>query len=150
MTDEHRERILTNLGRPTVLIDGFVRGTWKTEQTREKATLVFEPFERLPEKDRDALTPRRGEQLVRFVAGPEGTEAVEVRFDEKPREPPSVTPQAESGSNCRLLWSAVDLEALTVLLHTSGPYCQALHQERHQSAVVLDQLVEEHPVEAGG
>ena len=60
MTDEHRERILTNLGRPTVLIDGFVRGTWKTEQTREKATLVFEPFERLPEKDRDALTPGGG------------------------------------------------------------------------------------------
>jgi Winged helix DNA-binding domain len=60
MTDEHRERILTNLGQPTVLIDGFVRGTWKTEQTSEKATLVFEPFERLPEKDRDALTEEGG------------------------------------------------------------------------------------------
>src|SRR5215210_1491898 len=80
--DEHRERIVTNLGRPTVLIDGFVRGTWKTERTREKVTLVIEPFEPLPQKDRDALA-EEGEQLVRFVEEPEAAEAFEIRFDEK-------------------------------------------------------------------
>lgn len=39
----------------TILVDGFVRGTWKTERTRGKATLVIQPFEPLPENDRDAL-----------------------------------------------------------------------------------------------
>jgi hypothetical protein len=37
----------------TVLIDGFVRGTWKTGRTRGKATLVIEPFEYLNKKDTD-------------------------------------------------------------------------------------------------
>jgi hypothetical protein len=63
----------------TVLVDGFVRGTWKTEQTRGKATLLIEQFEPLPKKDRDALS-EEGEQLIRFTG--EGAEAFEVRFAE--------------------------------------------------------------------
>jgi len=66
----------------TVLVGGFVCGTWKTERTRGKATLVIEPFEPLPKKDRDALAAE-GEQLIRFAAEPEGAEAFEVRFAEK-------------------------------------------------------------------
>jgi winged helix DNA-binding protein len=65
-----------------VLVDGFVRGTWKTERTRRgKASLVIEPFEPLAKKDRDALA-KEGERLIRFVAEPEGAEAFEVRFAE--------------------------------------------------------------------
>jgi hypothetical protein len=65
----------------TVLVDGFVQGTWKTERTRGKATLVIEPFQPLARKDRDTMA-EEGERLVRFVAEPEGAEAFEVRFAE--------------------------------------------------------------------
>jgi hypothetical protein len=56
------------------LVDGFVRGTWKTEESRGKATLVVEPLEPLSKVDRDALA-EEGERLVRFLAMPEGAEA---------------------------------------------------------------------------
>jgi hypothetical protein len=66
----------------TVLVGGFVRGTWKTERTRGKVSLVIEPFEPLPKMDRDALAAE-GERLIRFLAEPEGAEGFEVRFAEK-------------------------------------------------------------------
>jgi Winged helix DNA-binding domain len=80
MADDHRKRVVTNLGRPTLLLDGFVRGTWKAERARGKVTLIIEPFEPLSKKDRDALI-EEGERLIRFVAQPEGAGAFEVRFD---------------------------------------------------------------------
>ena len=55
----------------TFLVDGFVRGTWKTERTRGKTTLLIEPFEALSRNDRDALA-EEGERLLRFMAQPEG------------------------------------------------------------------------------
>jgi hypothetical protein len=63
-----------------VLVDGFVRGTWKTKRTRGKAMLVIELFEPLARKERDALAAE-GERLIRFVG--EGAEAFEVRLAEK-------------------------------------------------------------------
>jgi len=63
------------------LVDGFVRGTWKTEESRGKATLVVEPLEPLSKVDRDALA-EEGERLVRFLAMPGGAEAFEVRYAE--------------------------------------------------------------------
>ncbi len=84
IADEYRKAIASKNGMvpACVLVDGFVRGTWKTERTRRKATLVIEPFEPLIKKDRDALV-EEGEQLLRFVWEPEGTETFEVRFEEK-------------------------------------------------------------------
>ncbi len=64
----------------TVLVDGFVRGTWKAERTRKRATISIRPFVCLPKRDRDALV-EEGERLVRFVG--EDAESFEVRFDEK-------------------------------------------------------------------
>ena len=83
ITDEHRKLLFTKNGilHPTVLIDGFVAGTWKTERTRRKVTLVVKPFGTLQKEDRDAVA-EEGERLVRFVAAPEGTETVEVRFSD--------------------------------------------------------------------
>ena len=77
IADDYRKAIASRNGMvpATVLVDGFVRGTWKTEQTRGKATLVVEPFERLPKKDRDVLAEER-ERLIRFSG--EGAEAFEV------------------------------------------------------------------------
>ncbi|HET7269656.1 MAG TPA: winged helix DNA-binding domain-containing protein, partial [Rubrobacter sp.] len=64
----------------TLLIDGFLRGTWKTKRARERVTLEIEPFEPLSKEDADALA-EEGEQLVRFVAGSQ--EEFEVRFTGK-------------------------------------------------------------------
>ena len=81
IADDYRRALASRNGMvpATFLVDGFVRGTWKTERTRGKATLAIEPFESLAKKDRDALA-EEGERLLRFVAKPEGTEAFEVRF----------------------------------------------------------------------
>jgi hypothetical protein len=80
IADEHRKVIASKNGMvpATVLVDGFVCGTWKTGRARGKATLVITPFEPLAKKDRDALA-EEGEQLIRFVG--EDVEAFEVRFE---------------------------------------------------------------------
>jgi len=81
IADEYRKAIASKNGMvpATMLVDGFVRGTWKTERSRQKATLVIEPFEALAKKDRGALA-EEGERLIRFMAEPEDSEAYEVRF----------------------------------------------------------------------
>ena len=81
IANDHRKAIASKNGMvpATVLVDGFVRGTWKTERTRGKATLVIEPFEPLAKKDRDALS-EEGARLICFKG--EDAEAFEVRFVE--------------------------------------------------------------------
>jgi len=74
---QHRKRVVNNLRRPTVLLDGFAHGTWKVIHHRGTATLVIEPFEPLLQRMRDALV-EEGERFVRFVG--EGAETFEVRF----------------------------------------------------------------------
>ena len=83
ISSDYRRAIASRNGMvpATVLVDGFVRGTWKTERTRGKATLVIEPFESLSKQDRDALTGE-GRRLVRFMAEPEDPETVEVQIAE--------------------------------------------------------------------
>jgi hypothetical protein len=82
IADDYRKAIASKNGMvpATVLVDGFVRGTWKAERARKRATISIRPFERLPKGDRDALA-EEGERLVRFVG--EDAESFEVRFDEK-------------------------------------------------------------------
>lgn len=81
IADEHRKAIASKNGMvlAIVLVDGFVRGTWKTRRTRGNATLVIEPFEPLTKNERDALA-EEGEGLIRFMAEPKGAETLEVRF----------------------------------------------------------------------
>src|SRR5215207_8537007 len=80
IANDYRKVIASKNGMvpATVLVDGFVRGTWKTERTRGKATLVIEPSEPLSGSAREALA-EEGEQLVRFVG--DGAKAFEVRFE---------------------------------------------------------------------
>jgi hypothetical protein len=66
--------------RETFLVDDFVGGTWKVEETRKAARLVIEPFGPLSESDRDALLGE-GERPVRFVGN--GAEAFEARFAQR-------------------------------------------------------------------
>ena len=81
IANDYRKVIASRNGMvpAAALVDGFVRGTWKTERTRGKATLVIEPFEPLPRSDRDALV-EEGERLVRFVG--DGAKAFEVRLED--------------------------------------------------------------------
>jgi 4-diphosphocytidyl-2-C-methyl-D-erythritol kinase len=41
------ERVVADLGRPSVLVDGFVAGTWQIRRAGGSATLLVEPFEPL-------------------------------------------------------------------------------------------------------
>jgi hypothetical protein len=84
IADEYRKAIASKNGMvpATFLVDGFVQGTWKTERTRGRATLVIGPFGPLAKEDRDALA-EEGERLIRFVAEPEGAEAYEIRYAER-------------------------------------------------------------------
>jgi hypothetical protein len=83
IADEYRKAIASRNGMvpATFLVDGFVRGTWKTQRTRGKATLVIEPFEALAKKDRGVLADE-GERLIRFVR--DDAEVFEVRIVERP------------------------------------------------------------------
>jgi hypothetical protein len=65
--DEYRKRAVNNLGRPSVLVDGFVRGFWEIRREGDRATLVVEPFERLPKSDAAALTAE-GARLLELAA----------------------------------------------------------------------------------
>lgn len=69
LADEHKARIVLagNLRfLPTLLVDGFVGGTWKTELKKGTATLMITPFAPLSTADRSAAE-QEGEGLIRFV-----------------------------------------------------------------------------------
>jgi len=74
---EYRQRVVTNLGTPMLLIDGFVAGEWKITRTRDAATLVVEPFERLSKADTAALT-EEGHRLLVFAAADADVHEVRV------------------------------------------------------------------------
>jgi hypothetical protein len=63
------------IGRPVVLVDGFVRAFWEIEDGR----LEVEPLESLPDLDE---VREEGERLLRFATGERG----DVRFSRQPRE----------------------------------------------------------------
>jgi Winged helix DNA-binding domain len=79
IADEHRSRVYLPGLRvaATILVDGFVRGAWKIEKSKNTATLVIEPFDTLTKKDSAALS-EEGERLVRFIEA--NAQSFEVRF----------------------------------------------------------------------
>jgi len=66
---EHRRVIASRNGMVPgmLLVDGFVRGTWRVARTRREVSLRVEPFERLSRRDRDAVAAE-GEALLRLLA----------------------------------------------------------------------------------
>jgi Winged helix DNA-binding domain len=62
---EHRRRIFVGNGiRAALLVDGFVRGTWKLD--RDTATVSVEPFEPLSREDRVTVS-EEGDRLAAFL-----------------------------------------------------------------------------------
>jgi hypothetical protein len=81
LADEYRSKVYLPGLRvaATVLVDGFVRGVWKIEKTKDAATLVIEPLATLTPQDRAALV-EEAERLVRFVEAK--AKSFSVRFAE--------------------------------------------------------------------
>jgi hypothetical protein len=79
IAEEYRKAIASRNGMvpATFLVDGFVRGTWKTEGSRGRGDLEIKPFEPLTREDRDALA-EEGERLIRFT----DAESYGIRFAE--------------------------------------------------------------------
>ncbi|MGG1515644.1 winged helix DNA-binding domain-containing protein [Paenibacillus oryzisoli] len=77
LEDRYRNRVFTSNGivRPTILIDGYVAGTWKLHRERGKTAIVAEMFEKLDPSEKDALL-EEGERLLHFVGAE--TEASEI------------------------------------------------------------------------
>jgi winged helix DNA-binding protein len=67
--DEHRKRLITRNGRSfgTVLVDGFVRATWRIKRDRSSATLMVGTLERTSREDLAALKAE-GARLLDFAA----------------------------------------------------------------------------------
>jgi Winged helix DNA-binding domain len=78
LADEHRPRVWAENGYlPTVLVDGFVAGTWKIARERTSATLNVELFKGLSKKN-EAAVIREGARLLDFTDA--GADAREVRI----------------------------------------------------------------------
>lgn len=61
----------------TLLVDGFVQGTWTVKRVRDTATLAIEPLRRLTKTERVAVA-EEGDRLVNFVAGDSARQDVRI------------------------------------------------------------------------
>ena len=68
IADDYKKRVLLTAGRvaSTILVDGFVAGTWKADRNGKTAILRISPFEPLEDTSKQALI-NEGENLIRFV-----------------------------------------------------------------------------------
>jgi hypothetical protein len=75
---EHRPLMTRENGhRPTVLVDGFVAGTWTIARERGAARLLVEPFARLSKRDTQAVADE-GARLLDFAAADASTHDVAI------------------------------------------------------------------------
>lgn len=79
IADADRKKVFLSAARvlPTILVDGFVAGTWKSSREKETAVLTVSPFAPLSPDVQTALV-EEGERLIRFIEG--NATAYAVRF----------------------------------------------------------------------
>ncbi|MHB1224134.1 MAG: winged helix DNA-binding domain-containing protein [Gemmatimonadaceae bacterium] len=79
IADAHRRHVFTMNGiiRGTVLVDGFVAGTWRVAHERGVATLSVRTFAPLDARDRDAVAGE-GAAMLAFVAADAARREVEL------------------------------------------------------------------------
>jgi hypothetical protein len=65
--DEHRQRIVRDLGSLMVLIDGVIAAMWRVERSKDAAVLIVTPFRRIPRAERRPLL-EEAQRLLAFVA----------------------------------------------------------------------------------
>jgi hypothetical protein len=77
IAEEDRKRLMTpnGVGPGTVLVDGFVAGTWRIIRQQDSATLHIRPFGRLNRRERSALE-QEGSRLLGFAAAEAGNHDV--------------------------------------------------------------------------
>lgn len=80
LADDDYSKVFLSAGRVlgTILVDGFVAGTWKVEKAKKRAALVISPFRPLAEQDRAALLAE-GQALIRFIE--DGAEVFDVQLE---------------------------------------------------------------------
>ncbi|USB33648.1 winged helix DNA-binding domain-containing protein [Paenibacillus sp. YPG26] len=74
-------RVCTKNGlvRPTLLLGGFVCGTWTLKRERGRAVLLIEPFKPLTIQEKEALT-EEGARLLHFAAA--SAKSHDIRFED--------------------------------------------------------------------
>jgi hypothetical protein len=91
LAHQHRARIVAQVHRKrvflpglrvaaTLLVDGFVAGTWTTSRVKDEATLHVQAFETLPRRVSREVE-EEGERLLRFVEPAAST--FSVRIDDR-------------------------------------------------------------------
>src|SRR5262249_42245 len=80
IADEHRAVVVTRNGQvlSTILVDGFVAGTWKLSRVRKVAALTVSPFAPLSSTAQSELAAE-GEKLAYFLQP--DTDQVDLRFE---------------------------------------------------------------------
>lgn len=80
IADDFRKHVYTINGQipGTVLVDGFVRGRWRIERDKSKATLRIERFDRWSPTEKESVT-EEGRQLLDFAASNSKSRGVTIR-----------------------------------------------------------------------